>query len=272
MISKLKSRFTYPSQNWEKVARLLKTNQKISFFSWECPPRQIVDDPAKGGWVNFDVDIKAIVDGKKIDAYTELPRLTAQVEKESWLIKTLNLPNPNFSYTKIVADTNGLYLYTKSRGILGSRKIKKLAREFAKTLTTKARLLYPTYTPKIVLFTSLMLPFKKKYESFFELVYKNQNLVPKEIYSYWLDRMINHVGLNTNADKLDRLDLLKRVVASYAAEGMILSLLDQNKSFPNPVWINWEEKPESAITTEILRRRYGIPPLPVLYFLDRNKT
>ena len=270
MTSKLKKRFTYPPQNWDKIKRLLKTNQKISFFSWECPPRQIVNDPVRGKWVNFDINIKTVVDGNKIDAYTELPRLTTQVEKETWLIKTLGLPNPNFSYTKIVADTNGLYLYTKSRKILGSRKVKNLASEFARTLAAKAKLLYPSYVPKVILFTSLMSPFKKKYETFFELVYKNTNLIPKEIYSYWSNRIINHIGLNTNADKSDRLDLLKRIIASYAAEGMVISLLDQNQSFPNPVWINWEEKPESAITTEILRSRYGISPLPVLYFLDRN--
>lgn len=270
LLNKIKGKFTYPSQNWDKLVSLWEDDEPISFYSWECPPRQIKIDKKNGRWVNFDIDIKSIVEGKKLDEFTELPRLTSQWEKEKWFIETIVNQNPNATYTKIIADTNGLYLYTKSKDILGEKKIRLLSNKFRRYLESKSKELLDNNSPNLVLYTKFQGKFRSEYEMFFDLVYKSigseEEIVSKDLLDYWMDRMINHIGL-TQKDKKYRLDILKRVIASYAAEGMVFELLNNLNILPNPVWVNWEEKPESAQTTELLRERYGLSPIPVIYFV-----
>ena len=270
MLRNIKSKFTYPPQNWKRLEYLWKNDKPISFYSWECPPRQIVTDKKNGRWVNFDIDIESIVDGRKLDKFTELPRLTSQWKKEKWFIETIISKNPNASYTKIVADTNGLYLYTKSKKILGKKKIAQLSNKFKDCIEEKSKELLGASSPNIVLYTDNQKKFKDEYEMFFKLAYrsfvKNKRLVPQKLLDYWMDRMINHIGLS-DKDKVERLDTMKRVIASYAAEGILFELLSISGDLKNPVWVNWEEKSESAQTTELLRCRYGFEPLPVIYFV-----
>ncbi|KKR30833.1 hypothetical protein A2715_01895 [Candidatus Woesebacteria bacterium RIFCSPHIGHO2_01_FULL_39_32] len=270
ILNKIKDKFTYSPQNWSKLANLWEYNEPISFYSWECPPRQIREDKKYGRWVNFDVDIKSVVGGKKLDKFTELPRLTSQWRKEKWFSENIIQKNSEATYTKLIANTNGLYLYPKSKKILGEEKIKSLSKKFKKILEKRAKKLLGKNSPKIVLYTELQNIFKVEYEMFFKLVYrylsnKENAIIPKSIIDYWTDRMISHVGL-TKQDEKEKLIILKRVIASYAAEGIIFALLDNTKIMPNPVWVNWEEKPESSQTSEILRKRYGLDSIPVIYF------
>jgi hypothetical protein len=250
---------------------LWEENKPISFYGWECPPRQIQEDKKYGRWVNFDIDIKSVVQGKKLDKYTELPRLTAQWKQENWFIETLINKNPDVSYSKIIADTNGLYLYKKSRAILGEKKIRKLSKKFQVLLEKRSKKLLEKNSPPIILYSSLQKKFKTEYNMFFNLVYKSfdkkiNQIVPQNIINYWMNRMVRHVGL-TDKDRKERVDILQRVIASYAAEGMLFVLLNQDRIMPNPVWVNWEEKPESTKTTELLRERYGLKSIPVIYFV-----
>src|SRR3989344_3164841 len=159
-LTALNKSFTYPAVNWGKFLMLWESNQPISFYSWECPPRQKVKDPKLGSWINYDIDIKSVVDGIKLDEFTELPRLTTQVEEEQWFINEILKKYPNATYSKIVADTNGLYLFPKSKTILGEVKIKVLAKKFQKLLKQKARSLYGKDMPKVILATTLLKPFE----------------------------------------------------------------------------------------------------------------
>jgi len=272
-LERLKNRFTYPPQNWDRIAELWENNEPISFYSWECPPRQIKNNRQYGKYVNFDINIKDVVNGTKLDLYTEIPRLTSLFTEEESFIKDVVLKCKNATYTKIVADTNGLYLYPRSGKILGKGKIQALSVDFKVALQDKVKELYPNLGfPRIILFTELMKEFKKEYKFFFDEVYRSfdsnleSKLVPNNLKDYWYKRMIMHIGLQKGQSK-ERLDTLKRAVASYAAEGMIFALISSNKIFPNPVWVNWEEKPESVQSTEITRQRYGIGRLPVIYFV-----
>lgn len=271
-LNKIIKKFTYPPQNWERIKYLWQKDEQITFYSWECPPRQIQYDSEGERWVNFDIDIDLVVNGKKLDKYTELPRLTTQPEKEKWFINTIIEANPKATYIKLIADTNGLYLYKRSREILGDKKIKDLAQKFQSLLILKANVLLPTNSPKIVLYSSLQKNFRPEYEMFFNLVFrgfdkKESELVSNNIINYWADRINYHVGL-TKKDRSEREDLLKRIIASYAAEGMLFQLFSQSGIMSNPVWVNWEERPESSRTTEILRERYGIMKLPTIYFVE----
>src|SRR4030042_2257512 len=228
ILNNIKSRFTYPPQNWDKLLSLWKNNKPISFYSWECPPRQINVDKENGRWVNFDIDITSVVEGKKLDRYTELPRITSQWKKEKWFIEIVN-KNPNCTYTKIIADTNALYIYQKSKEILGERKITYLSNKFKTHLERKSKKLLGPNTPKFMLYTSLQKKFKNEYDIFFDLVYENiAEIIPKELLDYWMDRMIRHVGLLDN-DISERIDTQKRIVASYASEGVLFELLNKTK-------------------------------------------
>ncbi|OGM63603.1 hypothetical protein A2961_04515 [Candidatus Woesebacteria bacterium RIFCSPLOWO2_01_FULL_39_21] len=271
-LNKLKKNMTYPPDGWDRISKLWNNNSPVSFYSWECPPRQIQENKKYGRWINFDIDIESVISGKKIDNYTELPRLTSQPEKELWFIKEVVQKNSKASYIKIIADTNGLYLFVKTKNILGNKKIRDLSNKFRDLLTKKAKELLGQFSPEIILFTKIQKPFKKEYEMFFNLIYQSFNTVTKssfvtqEILDAWMDCMINHIGL-TSKDKKERVDVLKRVIASYAAEGMLFELANRFGEMPNPVWINWEEKPELAKTTNILRQRYGLENIPTIYFV-----
>ncbi len=270
-LNKIKSKFTFPPQNWNRILKLWENDQPITFYSWECPPRQIKNDKKYGQYVNFDLDIASIVNNKKLDNYTELPRLTTQWQQEKWFIKTIVKPNLQASYLKIIADTNGLYLYPKSKKILGEKKIASLSLKFKLLLEKKSKTLLKAYSPPIYLYTYFQQKYKTEYETFFNLLIndfdrKQPQIIPQNIIDYWTTRIPTHVGLSEK-DQQETADLLKRVIASYATEGMLFELLNQSSLMPNPVWINWEEPPPSVQTTEILRSRYGLKPLPVIYFV-----
>lgn len=273
ILAKLESRFTFKPEGWEEVALWWKNDFPISFYSWECPPRQIQTTKKYRRWVNFDIDLKSVVNGKKLDQFTELPRIITQPDKEKMFIESIININPKVTYTKIIADTNAPYLFVKSQKILGKERIRWLSREFKNLLEIKTTKLLGENKPNFSLYSSLQKGFKKDYEMFFQFIYKsfagnNSPFVPREILIAWTECMVNHIGL-TEEDKKERLDILKRVIASYAAEGMVFQLLSIAKIMPNPVWVNWEEEPNLATTTQILRKRYGLKPVPIIYFASK---
>lgn len=272
-LNKLKIKFTHPPLNWAKLVELWESDQPITFYSWECPPRQIQQDPKLGRYVNFDVDIKSIVNGKRLDEFTELPRLTSQPDNERWFIEIIK-SNPNTRYVKIIADTNGLYLYPKSLKIFGRTKIKKLSKKFQDLLTERSWDLFRSDSPEIILYSDLQNKFLKEYDLIFYLIYtsfkgKKSKLVPRTIINQWFGRLDNHIGL-TRRDQIERLDTLKRVVSSYVAEGVIFDLLDKSGVFPNPVWVNWEEPLNNVATVEISHNQFGLLMPPVIYFLKKE--
>lgn len=268
----IKNKLRSGSQNWERFEQLWNSNKPISFYNWECPPRQKAKDK-NGTWINFDIDIEAVVGGKKLDEFTEFPRLTSQVENERWFLELVN-SRANTNYTKIIADTNALYINPKSIKILGDKKIAKLSLRFKKALEQTRNALLKAKSPKIILYTDLKKGFAKEYDLFFNLIYQSFNntgspFVPNNIYKHWVNRVTEHVGL-TEKEKAEKYDAVRRSISTYAAEGMIFNLLNQSGLMPNPVWANFEEPPENGQSTEILRVRYGIASLPILYFFKED--
>lgn len=270
ILNKIKKLWTYPPENWERVLYWWKNDLPITFYSWECPPRQIKIDKDYGRFIDFDVDIEAVVSGKKLDQYTEIPRTNARLEDEKWFIKTIVLQNPKTKYLKLIADTNAYYLYPKSIKVLGEKKIAVLSRRFLNALKKFSCQNLDSKWPKFVLFTLVKRKYEDEYEIYFDLIYKSfdNNLsskyVGQKIIDYWKARMTKHVGLEAKMTK-EKADLLKRVISSYAAEGMIFALAQSDKMMPNPVWVNWEEPPLSGNSTEILRKRIGLDSIPKIY-------
>lgn len=269
-LNKIKKFWTFPPENWEQVKFWWKNDLPISFYSWECPPRRVTEDKKFGKFVNFDIDIKKVVWGEKLDSYTEIPRINTRREEEKWFVENIILKSKNSTYIKFIADTNAIYLYPKSLKILGRPKIGKLLLEFKAELEKFSSLKINQKFPKFLLFTEIQKRFKKEYNDYFNLIMKSftcsltSDFVPLKTLKYWESRIIKHVGLTPQMKK-ERQDLLKRVIASYAAEGMVFYFASRTGRFPNPVWLNWEEKPISGKTTEILRKYFGLEPIPKVY-------
>ncbi len=274
LIKLLNGKSTYKPVNIQAIVGAMERNEEITFYSWECPPRQIVQSKKFGQFVNFDVDIKKVVNGQLLDKFTEVPRITSQGKKELWFIKNILSKYKRAKYIKIIADTNAKYLYIKSYKILGETKMNFLSNKFKKLLEIKSKRIFTKYDLKFYLYTEFQRRFVYEYEMFYKLVYESfkntrSKFVNKEIYKAWYECMFNHVGY-TKKDKLERLDVLKRGIATYAAEGMLFELLNKSKMIPNPVWINWEDKPDMAEASNILRLRYGLNKLPIIYFIPKE--
>lgn len=270
-IKLIKERSTYPTDNLKFIKSALRSKKPVSFFSWECPPRKIIVDNKNGRWVTFEVNIKDIVNGKKLDDYTEIPRITSKPEQERWFINKVLPKFENSRYIKIIADTNAEYIYRRSFEILGKKIIVKLSEIFKKELEIKTKKLLGNQTPQFYLYTKFQKIYKRRYNQYYYLVYNslsktNSKLVKPNIYKAWYKCMFDHIGFSEK-DKEEREDVMKRAIASYAAEGMLFELLNKKGVLPNPVWVNWEEKPNLARASNILRKENGIEALPIIYFV-----
>lgn len=275
VIKTLLKNSTYKPDGLEAIKKAVNNNEPITFYSWECPPRQIVENGKLGRWVTFDVDIDSIVDGKMLDEFTEVPWITLETEKEKWFINKILPLYKKANYIKIIADTNAKYLFVKSYKILGGKKIRHLSYKFKISLEKKAKKLFGNKSPDFVLYTKLQKAFEKEYETYFNFVFNSfsgikSDLVGKSINKAWYDCMFNHIGYS-KGDKIELEEVMKRAIASYAAEGVLFEILDRAGTFPNPVWVNWEEKPSLARASNILRQRLGLNKLPIVYFIGKGK-
>ncbi|MBM4401714.1 MAG: hypothetical protein FJ044_00520 [Candidatus Cloacimonetes bacterium] len=237
----------------------------FSFFDWECPPRRLRKDEDGSYWFDFDLDLEQIVEGKKLDKFTELPKLVTRENKTEVILDLIEKEFGQKQFLKLVADTNWLYLYPESLKRTGGNRLCEIAKRFENLLQGKADQIYGQGRIKVLNFTRLQGKFKTEYEGAFNEVLSNyETEVPKRLRSQWEMRLISHVGLNEE-QKQERRNLTKRVIASYAAEGIVFDWLDKSGVLPNPVWISFIEPPFAGETTEILRKRRGLPPLPKIF-------
>lgn len=261
-------------ENQDRLQNILKesfTDGKIvSFYDWECPPRQIKTEKNGSRWVNFDVNLKSVVAGKKLDYYTELPKIVSKTKLIKKILRVLDVSGLKYKFYMLIADTNALYLYPDSANKISYNRIKELSLRFRDLLQKRADIIYGNGKIKVILYTALQDKFKKEYERCFKIIYQDMDFkrfsfVQRKILKDWRKYLIGHVGLTKGLEK-QKEDLAKRVIASYAAEGMVFSLLDKSRVFSNFVWINLEEPFFSGATTELLRKRQGMFPFPKLYF------
>lgn len=245
----------------------------ISFYDWECPPRQIQTEENGSKWVNFDVDLCSVVAGEKLDRYTELPKIISKKRLISKILKILNSSGIKYRFYMLVADTNVSYLYPDSLRRVGYKRIMELSLSFRDLLQKKADVIYGKNKINVLLYTYLQNEFKGEYEKYFRVIYQDLDskkflFVPRKTLMDWREYLTGHVGLTNDLER-QKEDLAKRVIASYAAEGIVFSFLDKFGIFPNPVWVNLEEPVFSGATTELLRKKQGIFPFPKLYFSER---
>lgn len=249
-----------------QLTESLKRGEIASFFDWECPPRQSRKNKDGSIWFDLDLDLEKVTAGRKLDQFTELPKIITRKTETELILKTINREFGQPTLIKLVADTNWLYLYPESLKRIGRPRLREISERFEKLLQKKSNQLYGRGRIKMINFTKLQGKFKNEYEqAFAEVLVNFRRIVPEKIKTQWETRLTSHIGL-TEEQREERKNLSKRVIASYAAEGIAFDLLDKSGKLPNPVWVSLDEPSFAGETTEILRKRKGLPPLKKLFF------
>lgn len=248
----------------EKLNQISDSEKDVSFFDWECPPRVKKVDSDGKIWFDFDLPLEKIVDGEMIDEFTELPKIITK-EKETREILELLKEREALPLTKFVADTNWLYLYPETLKRMDLGRLKEISNRFVQLLQQKADEMFGVGMIKMVNYTDVQDRFRSDYEAAFETIMKEYDyLVPEGNKRAWEEFIVPHVGLQPEEIEY-RKGLTKRVIASYAAEGIVFDLLEQNRIFSNPFWICLDEPEFVGDTTEILRKEKEIDPFPKIF-------
>lgn len=248
------------------LSRSLAYSEVITFYDWECPPRFI--DTSRDGrvFLSFDVDLRKIFQGKKIDQFTEFPCVVENRDLEDAFIGFLNGLGIRYRFVKFIADTNALYLAPESMTVLGKKKTIKKFREFKIRIAT-AMEQYPARTA-VFLFTDVLKRYKRMYNEAFAVALRILERNPRELISEktlkeQFERTRKHVGLR-DLDEIKSFSL--RTIASYAAEGIIFGLLTKTKTFSNCIWLNIREADQRTIEiTNCLRVKKRLGKLPMIF-------
>ncbi len=238
-----------PSLIEQYLNKATAPNEEIVFFDWECPPRFINKKNGKE-FVDFNVDYKMIFNKKKIDQFTEIPRTVSNKRAERNLIKKLKNIGIKFCLVKFIADLN-YELFFGRRQTAKAEQAKLKFKEFKKCLEDELKT--RAVETKFFLFSD----FLKENGALLEYrnIYKKAlRIRPTKLGKIWLaqiTRTKNHLGL-TNQKVIETIS--RRTIASYAAEGMILEIL--NQPF---VWLNFAESDKRTIFITNLLRNEKLP-------------
>jgi len=248
------------------ILESLTKGRKITFYNWECLPR-FLDATLDGKYfVNYDVDLKRIFKGERVDSYTELPRVVAKSESEIKNLKYLNILGIKYRFVKLIADTNAYYLTPETIKILGKGKIKEKFFEFKK-LIEQAIVNYPVKVG-VYLFTDLMRSYRKKYDNIYNfskkaLQTKPDKLLPRGVLKQQIERTKEHIGI---MGREQAVDFSIKTVATYAAEGIVFDDLSKTEYFSNCVWLNNHEVDQRTIDiTNCYRKKLGMKNLPMIF-------
>lgn len=240
---------------------------EINLYNWECPPRQLRDDHGETK-VNFDIDLDLIFNNRKIDFYTEIPRIVSIPEKEVSILKYLeDSYQIKIRFTKLIADTNLYFLYQDFMDPEDISRAEVKIREFRDRINDLLIGQYPADSTAI-LFTDLIKDVRSRYETYYNeaitiLSTNPAKIISSQVLEQQLRRMHEHVGFSENKSN-ELSQFAKKVAASYGAEGMIFDLLNKSR-LPNSIWLNFEEQEERVMaTTNMLRQLHNLQNLPML--------
>ncbi|MDO8482805.1 MAG: hypothetical protein Q7S86_03235 [bacterium] len=246
------------------IFEAMSEGKPVTFFNWECPPRRIGSTDGKF-FIDYNVDLGKIFQGKKTDEYTELPRVVERSEEEIEMLSFMRSLGFTFRFVKIVADTNAFYITPESLSVSGRRTLRNKFREF-KNFIKNETLVYPVKT-EAVLFTDLIRQFVGVYEKIYKKSYRLLNveptsLLPLAIFREQLTRTEKHIGIKNG--KWVR-DFSIRTIATYAAEGVVFEKLSKTVGFSNCIWLNNHEIDKRTVeVTNCYRRKIGIGDLPMV--------
>lgn len=248
----------------------LKKGNSITFYNWECPPR-VLDMNKEGRiFVNYCVDLEKIFNGERIDAFTEIPRVVTEKEREIKMLRLLKSLGLKLRFVKIIADTNAYYITPYSLKVLSKQKIKRSFRKFKRKIGEILKRDYRPIKTKSILFTGLLKGFRKEYNSAVGgaleiLDYTPAKLIKTKTWNKQLEYIERHMGFSSNQQS-EIENIAKRTIATYGAEGIIFDLLSKTKEFSNCVWLNIEEVDRKTIEiTNCLRKRRNLNELPMIF-------
>jgi len=259
-------------ENINLIEKYLSESEKlgtpVTLFNWECPPRFIDKTDPNNPFVSFNVNLSELELGKKIDTFTEVPRVVKNNSDEVKILKYLLSLCNNIKFVKLIADTNVIFLYPESKAILGEELITTKIAEF-KNLIIKNTTSYPVKT-EVFLFWKLLKKYNLEsiYIEAFNFAYNklksnNQKLIYKSIIKKQIKRTKNHIGID-NPEWSKEISL--RTIASYGAEGIVFNDLSKNKELKNCIWMNIEEVDKRTIEiTNFLRKFYKLESLPMIF-------
>jgi len=252
------------------ISESLTGKNLITFYNWECPPR-ILDADKKGRlFINYCVNLEKIFRGETIDNFTEIPRVVKDKEREIDMLKFLKSLGLKFRFIKLIADTNAYYITPYSLQVLGKEKIKKVFSDFKRKIEEMIRKDYKFVEINTFLFTNLTNKYQKEYEN---AVFKALDILDSDIsklikpktWNQQKEYIKGHLGFKEYQRK-EIIDIAKRTIATYGAEGILFNLLSKTKNFSNCVWMNIEEADQRTIAiTNCLRQKSRLANLPMIF-------
>lgn len=266
VINNIEKQSKLPIQNIELFRRYvfdaIVFGIPITFFGWECPPRKISRTKEGDEYVDFCVDLDMVFKGKKIDNFTELPKIVEYEKIEQNMVELLEKLNIPFRLVKFIADTNAYYITPRSLVISDSKGVENKFQEFKNKLSK-----YPKQI-EVALFTEVIKPYVRFYREIYQIVMdllknKSQILLSKAVIDKQIRRTKEHVGIvNVSYAR----EFSYRTIATYATEGVMFYLMSKDKKFSNCVWLNSYETDRRTIDiTNCYRRKIGIEDLPMVF-------
>lgn len=252
------------------ILESLEGKNLITFYNWECPPR-ILDVDEKGKtFVDYCVNLEKVFRGEKIDDYTEIPRIVEEKKKEIEILRFLKSLGLKFRFIKLIADTNAYYITPYSLEVSGEEGIEETFLRFKRKIGTILKKDYKFIETKAYLFTTLLKEYRKEYENAFVEALKIldsdvSRLINLVTWNQQKRYIKGHLGFKEDQQK-KIIDITKKTIATYGAEGAIFDLLSKTEGFSNCTWINIEEANKRTIEiTNCLRKKKGISELPIIF-------
>lgn len=271
LISILERKSISPIQGKSALQKLLlesiSNGDQISFYTWECMPRKTVIDPGKPIFYDFDVNIQEAVKKSK---------LIQLIQKEKTFLSLLDKYKVTYKFYIFTADTNPAIMYPESGLKVSPRKLENLSVNFQTQLQESGNKIFGPGKVQVLRFSKLLKQFKSTYLETFNSVYWD---LSKNLYQNpWTNsslptQVISHLTTHINVPLSQKGELeerARRYLASYAAEGLIISKLDSSGLFPNLVWVNNESIGPSSQATELARKKQDLPSIPTIYYFYKT--
>lgn len=248
---------------WESIS----SGVPVSFYTWECMPRETVITPGKPIFYNFDVNIPEAIQKTK---------LVQLLQKEKSFFSLLNKYKVAYKFYIFTADTNPAIMYPESGLKFSPRKLENLSVNFQTQLQESANKIFGPGKVQVLRFSKLLKQFKSTYSETFNSVYWD---LSKNLYQNpWTNsslptQVISHLSTHINVPLSQKGELeerARRYLASYSAEGLIISKLDSSGLFPNLVWVNNESIGPSSQATELARKKQDLPSIPTVYYFYKT--
>lgn len=267
LLNELEVNSVAPVRNKKLLLNYLK-NDSITFYAWECMPGKTIIGKDNQVFFDFDIDIEDSINKSKFNQLIK-------VERKFFAL--LNKYKLNYKFYIFTADTNPSIMYPESKVRYSSKQLESLSGSFKKLMQNRADTLLGKNKATVLRFSKVMNKYLPIYQKTFNLIYNDLSVdlyknkwvnsrLPKRV----IKHLSNHIDIPMDL-KSELEERACRYLASYAAEGVVFSMLNKSSKFKNLVWINNEIVGPSVVATELAIRKTGSSGTPVIfYFYDKD--